>query len=284
MNRISNRRTTWYAINIKARRDQFPEHYVQAFRGLQNQNPLVKFPRGGKSGSLKNVTFSEILDEARNPKWIHIGLLSYTIVDPEAFYNRRSGENVTMNDWNEDIVANKNETDLYFIPSVHVLAVQCNSKISLNNIVFYLTEALNVIESDAFDVDVVKDRGILERILNAHAVTHFYANISYSNHSHAEGFQAAFDEKMREMEASRIEFTAKGSKEHPLKSEEDGIIKSLVSLSEENGYIQATIQETENARFEKIDSSDHPCKIEIPQIVEDICSTVYNAIRSIFHR
>lgn len=254
-----------------------------SFCSLYEQDPLVGFSRGGKSGSLKYVTFSNLLDKNGNPNWIQIGLLSYTIIDSEAFYNKRSREDVTLDDWNEDIVANKKETDLYFIPSVHTLAVKCNSDISLKNIVFYLLQALNRVEPDTFDVDVIIERGILARILNAHAVTHLYANISYSNPGHTRGFEAAFDRKLREMGASRIEFTATGSKEHPLNSEDDGMLQSLVNLSEENGYVQATIQSTENAKLEKIDSSEHPRKLVVPQIVNDVCSTIYNTIRSIIH-
>lgn len=276
MDRVSNRQTTWYLINIKARRDQTTEHYVQAFRNLYEQDPLISFPRSGKSGSLKYATFSNLLDENNTPKWIQIGLLSYTIIDPEAFYNKRSRENVTMDNWNEDIVANKKETDLYFIPSVHTLVVRCNSDISLKNIVYYLSEALNQVEPETFDVDIIIERDILDRILNAHAVTHLYANISYSNPGHTRGFEAAFDRKLREMGASRIEFTATGSKDHPLNSEYDGMLQSVVNLSEQNGYVQATIQSTENAKFEKIDSSEHPRKLVVPQIVNDICSTIYN--------
>lgn len=283
MDRVSNRQTTWYLINIKARRDQTTEHYVQAFHNLYEQDPLISFPRSGKSGSLKYATFSNLLDENNTPKWIQIGLLSYTIIDPEAFYNKRSRENVTMDNWNEDIVANKKETDLYFIPSVHTLVVRCNSDISLKNIVYYLSEALNHVEPETFDVDIIIERDILDRILNAHAVTHLYANISYSNPGHTRGFEAAFDRKLREMGASRIEFTATGSKDHPLNSEYDGMLQSVVNLSEQNGYVQATIQSTENAKFEKIDSSEHPRKLVVPQIVNDICSTIYNTIRSIIH-
>ena len=283
MDRVSNRQTTWYLINIKARRDQTTEHYVQAFRNLYEQDPLISFPRSGKSGSLKYATFSNLFDENNTPKWIQIGLLSYTIIDPEAFYNKRSRENVTMDNWNEDIVANKKETDLYFIPSVHTLVVRCNSDISLKNIVYYLSEALNQVEPETFDVDIIIERDILDRILNAHAVTHLYANISYSNPGHTRGFEAAFDRKLREMGASRIEFTATGSKDHPLNSEYDGMLQSVVNLSEQNGYVQATIQSTENAKFEKIDSSEHPRKLVVPQIVNDICSTIYNTIRSIIH-
>ena len=283
MDRVSNRQTTWYLINIKARRDLTTEHYVQAFHNLYEQDPLISFPRSGKSGSLKYATFSYLLDENNTPKWIQIGLLSYTIIDPEAFYNKRSRENVTMDNWNEDIVANKKETDLYFIPSVHTLVVRCNSDISLKNIVYYLSEALNHVEPETFDVDIIIERDILDRILNAHAVTHLYANISYSNPGHTRGFEAAFDRKLREMGASRIEFTATGSKDHPLNSEYDGMLQSVVNLSEQNGYVQATIQSTENAKFEKIDSSEHPRKLVVPQIVNDICSTIYNTIRSIIH-
>ena len=49
MDRVSNRQTTWYLINIKARREQTTEHYVQVFRSLYEQDPLVGFSRGGKS-------------------------------------------------------------------------------------------------------------------------------------------------------------------------------------------------------------------------------------------
>ena len=107
MSRISNRQTTWHLINIKARRNQTTEHYVEVFNELYNQDPLVEFPRGGKSGSLKYLRNGNQLDRNNNPCWIEIGLLSYTIIDPDAFYNRRSQEDVSMDNWNEDIVANK---------------------------------------------------------------------------------------------------------------------------------------------------------------------------------
>ena len=59
--RIVRRQTTWYVINIKARRDQNTAHYVRAFRSLQEEDPLVDLSRN-RCESLKSVTFSEILD------------------------------------------------------------------------------------------------------------------------------------------------------------------------------------------------------------------------------
>lgn len=284
MDIVSNRQTRWHLINIKARRGQSAEHYVQVFKKLQEQDPLVDFPHGGKSGSLKCVTFSEISDKNGIPNWIEIGLLSYTIINPEAFYNKRSREDVIMDNWNEDIVANKKEVNLYFIPSVHTMAIRYNSDISLKNIVFYLSEALNQIEPETFDVDVIIERDILEKILNAYAITHIYANISYSNPGHTDGFEAVFDQKLREMNASRIEFIASGSKEHPLNSDNDGLLQSIVNLSEENGYVQATIQPTEGSKLEKIDSKEHPRVLTIPQIVNSVSSTIYNIITTLFSK
>lgn len=281
--RIANQQTTWNLVNIKARQEQTISHYVKVFRKLYAEDPLIKFPRGGKAGSLKSVQFSELLEEDGNPCWIHIGLLSYTVVDPESFYNRRSQEDVKMENWNEDIVANKKEADLYFIPSIHTLAVKSNGDISLKNVVYYLSEALNYIEPEIFDVDIIVERDVLNRILTAHLITHLYANISYSNPSHTQGFTEAFDSKMRGMGAGRVEIIATGSRDHPLNNEEDGMLPAIVDISERNGYVKATIQPTANAKLEKVDSSKHPRKLVVPQIINDVCSTLYNAIKGIIN-
>ena len=281
--RIANQWTTWNLVNIKARQEQTTSHYVEAFRRLYAEDPLIKFPRGGKSGSLKSVQLSELLEEDGNPCWIHIGLLSYTVIDPEAFYNKRSQEDVKMENWDENIVANKKEADLYFIPSIHTLAVKSSAEIGLKNVVYYLAEALNKIEPEIFDVDVIVEKDVLNKILTAHLITHLYANISYSNPGHTHGFEAAFDSKLRGMGGGRFEFTAAGSKEHPLNNEEDGMLPAIVNLSEQNGYVRATIQLTANSKLEKIDSSEHPRRLVLPRIVDDICSTLYNAIKGIIH-
>lgn len=272
--RIANQWTTWNLVNIKARQEQTTSHYVEAFRRLYAEDPLIKFPRGGKSGSLKSVQLSELLEEDGNPCWIHIGLLSYTVIDPEAFYNKRSQEDVKMENWDENIVANKKEADLYFIPSIHTLAVKSSAEIGLKNVVYYLAEALNKIEPEIFDVDVIVEKDVLNKILTAHLITHLYANISYSNPGHTHGFEAAFDSKLRGMGGGRFEFTATGSKEHPLNNEEDGMLPAIVNLSEQNGYVRATIQSTANSKLEKIDSSEHPRRLVLPRIVDDICSTL----------
>jgi len=45
MDRIENRQTTWYVINIKARRNQIPQHYVDVWNLINTQDPLIELPR-----------------------------------------------------------------------------------------------------------------------------------------------------------------------------------------------------------------------------------------------
>lgn len=281
MDRISNYQTTWHLINIKARREQNTDHYIQIFRKLIEKDPLIELPRD-KCESLKSMTFSEEQDENLNPKWIKTILLSYTIIDPDAFYNRRIQKDVNIENWNSDIVANKKETELIFIPSAHTIVVKRNSSITLANIVAYLTEALNRMEPDTFDVSIVVERDVLERILNAHAVYTIEAKISYSNPGHTNGFMAAFDSKLRNMQPNDFTIVAKGSKEHPLINETDGMLQSIVNLSEREGAVKATIQPTEGSKLERIDSKDHPRILIVPQMINNIYSTLHNTIKSIF--
>jgi hypothetical protein len=281
MSRISNHQTTWHLINIKAKREQNTSHYVDVFRRLYDEDPLVRLPRE-KCESLKSITFSESLDNENEPKWIQLILLSYTIIDPTAFYNKRNQEDVNMDDWDSDIVANKKEAELFFIPSVHTLAVRRSSKITLDNIVLYLSEALNRIEPDMFDVDIIVKRDILDIILDAHAVYSVEANISFSNPGHTNGFIAAFDNKLRNMDPNKFTIVAKGAKEHPLINEDDGILSAIVNMAERDGNITATIQRTEGSKLEKIDSKNHPRVLIIPQIINDVSSTIYNTLRTLF--
>lgn len=164
MVRVSNRQTACFLVNIKARENQTEEHYVEVFRKLSECDPMIKFPRG-KYGSLKSINFSEIKDENDGPKWIQINLLSYTLIDPDAFYDKKNKEDVHIDNLGEDVVANKKETEIYFIPSVHTLAVKCNAKITLKNVLSYFSEALNIVEPEMFDVDVIVEQDVLNKII-----------------------------------------------------------------------------------------------------------------------
>lgn len=278
--RIERRRTTWNVINIKARVNQTPLHYVEAFRQIKEQDPLVEV-YGKKCISIRSLQESELLENDNTPKWMQLCITHYTIVDPSAFYNIREHKDVKMA-WNTDIVANMHEAELYFIPSVHKLAVKRNAKISLNNVLKYLEGALNAIEPEGFDVSVVLDHDMIMRILNAHAIYSFEANVTYSNPGHTSGFSRLFEDNVREMNPNKFSISAVGTKDNPLVNNEDGIIEAATSLAEENGSVKALIVEQEGGDRVRIDSKEHPRVMVIPQIVNGLCSTVYHAIIDAF--
>lgn len=279
-NKIELRRTTWFVVNIKARKNQKPSHYVEAFRAIKEKDPLVEV-FGKKCISIRSMIESECVENDDMPKWIQLNITHYTIVDPSAFYNIREHKDVDM-EWNTDIVANKHEAELYFIPSVHMLAVKRNSKISLNNVLKYLQGALEDIEPEGFDVSVVLDHDLITRILSAHAIYSYEAQISYSNPGHSKGFAKMFEDNMLTLNPNKFSLAAVGTEENPLVINDDGIIEAATRLAEENGSVKATIVESEGGRRERVDSKDHPRILVIPQIVNGICSTVYHAIMDAF--
>ena len=278
--KIELRRTTWFVVNIKARRNQKPSHYVEAFRAIKEKDPLIEV-FGKKCISIRSMIESEYVEKDDMPKWIQLNITHYTIVDPTAFYNIREHKDVDM-EWNTDIVANKHEAELYFIPSVHMLAVKRNSKISLNNVLKYLQGALEDIEPEGFDVSVVLDHDLITRILSAHAIYSYEAQISYSNPGHSKGFAKMFEDNMLTLNPNKFSLAAVGTEENPLVINDDGIIEAATRLAEENGSVKATIVESEGGKRERVDSKDHPRILVIPQIVNGICSTVYRAIIDAF--
>lgn len=243
----------WYVINIKARRYQTPNHYVDTFKKLWTNDPLVSVNKSGRSMSLKYMDISQSNDEVF---WISIGLLAYTIIDKDGFYNIKKHEKVPMDNWNEDVVANKSETDLLFFPFVHKLVVKKSSKISLNRILQYFHEALDTIEPESFDVNVVTDRDAIERIIKADSIYSIEANVSYSNPGNTDGFRKLFEDKAKGAQPNKMSIRLEGTIENPLVSEDDGLIPCLANMAEQDGAICAVIQE--GTKRVTVDSKEHP--------------------------
>lgn len=281
--RILNRRVAYYLINVKARHNQNPIHYVDAFRSLAQQDPLIGL-RGELSASVKHLENGE-LDNEGLPYWMNLEILTYTIINPEAFYNRRSHQDVAMQ-WDSDIVANKKEAALYFIPSVHIVAFKKSSKITLNRVHQYLIQALDRIEPNGFDVTIIPDHDEVSRILEAHSIINIDASLTYSNPlgGHSNLFSEAFDDKLQRSRAKIVKMVIQGTKEEPLQVDDDGIINAVVNQAVTgNGTVDATVRLTENAPITHINSSQHPRLIMVEQIVRNVGFTLYNQLRAIFH-
>ena len=281
--RVDNRMTTWHVINIKAHSNQTPSHYVEAFERIETQDPLIEMERRtNRFVSIRSVSRGNSQTNEDYPMWIAINLVAYTMIDPNAFYNRRSKEDVKM-PWDDDVVANKKEAQLIFIPSVHKIAVKKSADITLNYILQYIKGALESVEPEEFDVDTVKDRDTLERIMTAEKLIALRAQISFSNPGRGDMFKKLLDAKLREMNPSSVDIVLQGSEERPLNRDDDGLVQAIVNISEENGSVQATIQNGTYLGRERIDTEDHPLVLQVRQIVNDVFSTMYNVLRTRFN-
>lgn len=279
-----NKTRKWHVINIKARFNQCDSHYIDVFRELADKDTLVFITRN-RCMSIKSVEECEFKDNNNQPLWIKASLLIYSIIDQNAFYNRRNRKEVSVN-LDSDIVSNKHEEILFFVPSIHILAIRKNSTISLNNVVLYLFEALNRIEPDGFDVSIICERDILDKILSAYAILRIEAKVSYSNPGglgHTSDFQKIFEDKTKGMGGNEFRITAIGSPEHPLIAEEDGIIEAIVNMAEQNGTVKATIQSTETSEYEKINSGEHPRIIDLIKVLHDFYCVLYVELMNLFN-
>lgn len=59
--KIELRRTTWFVVNIKARKNQKPSHYVEAFRAIKEKDPLIEV-FGKKCISIRAMIESECVE------------------------------------------------------------------------------------------------------------------------------------------------------------------------------------------------------------------------------
>lgn len=254
-------RGKWYAFNIKARREQTEEHYISLMRKMLESDPLVELNKNNKYASLKELDFSK--NESGNIEWVKIVMMTYTIIDPNAFYDKRDKKDVSLEFWNSDLVANKQELPMVFFPEIHTMAVKKNPKVSINTALRYMTSVVGEIEPEMFDVTINKDNDTIQYIKNAHTIVKIEANLSFSNPGLSGDFAKAFDQKIYDMNPKKMNIVAEGTEEHPLCKEEDGFLDTVLQLSEQNGEVKAKIKETETSSYRSINTSHYPAVFDI---------------------
>lgn len=274
--------TNWYILNIKARKNQKPEHYVEALNKLEDQDPLVNTWRD------RFVSISSIEESAESsndiPSWMIVKFISYIIIDKKAFYSKRKKQHVDL-EWDDDIVANFRESECVFFPGCHKLAVRYSSKIPYQQIVKYLDEALGRIEPDMFDVTVCTSDGFLNSIRQANAIVKLDAEISFSNPTNTkavETFLATFDDKIRKANPEVMKISLTATKQSPLGHEKDGLVDSIISITETDGSLVATIQAEPDGAYQKVCSAKHPKIITYHPLKGEFWGGLYNMITSLF--
>lgn len=274
-------RTKWNLINIKARTNQTPFHYYSALKRLQEEDPLVLI---SEDKAISIMSFGEknaINPMTNTPDWMVLKLMSYVIVDPKSFYDKKERQKLNL-EWSDDWVSNKKETEVLFCFTNHTLAIRKYSPIRLFKIKEYFQKGLEAIEPDTFDVDIITDEGIIHQIKSAYSILKIEADISFGNGGNAKGFRGLFADKVKDINPKTLKMKLEGTKSLPMLNSKDSLLDAIISCAERDGEVTATIQDNPDSPFEKIDTSKHPREVNVEGDRDSFWINVWNHIRSLF--
>ena len=247
-------RGSWYTVNIKALTQQTTENYVRVFKKLIEHDPLVPLT-GNRHISIDKYDF---VGEKENPRMIILNLCAYDIMDPDAFYDIKKKEQV-MVDISPDIVSNKKDGVLYFVPKAHRLMMLKSSKISLNQVVKYFTVAFEMLEEDnEFDVTVEVSSELIETIKNSYMLYSLEAQLSYSNADPTPMFVKFYEDEFKEAGSEKVEIKLRGGKGRSLNAKDGGLIDVILHLVKSNGIAKARIKKTQESAQQTVETKDYP--------------------------
>ena len=83
------------------------------------------------------------------------------------------------------------------------------------------------------------------------------------------------DEKFKEMNPSSFELKAENKNGLSYTSNDDGLLNTIVNLSEQNGFVKARIKDQEDSQYEIIDTNHHPAEYLIKCRGRELLSYMY---------
>lgn len=167
-----------------------------------------------------------------------------------------------------------------FVPEYHRIAVI--EPVPDKQVLKFLQKAIGTCrEVDSFEVTVEKDRGVLDRILNAPAMSRLEVNISYTNNDNHDDWAKAIDDQMRQSNARTSRTIVSGTKRNPIDIRKSEMLQAYVRLSGSNGHAVATICDDDVT--DRIDTSDHPMVKSISFYGNSPIHEVFEFIRRLAH-
>lgn len=227
------------------------------------------------------------LDFVGNDRILRGYMVEYTNLDPDGFINLETKESIGKPYNDDNIGANNKRTYFYFIPEAHRLVILKNSDININAIKKYIEDAGNrlFIETNSrskVHVHIEKTKDVLEALRSVYSVTYLKAKLSYTNKDHTSGFEALFDQRLRESGATEIEMELKTEKKESLSFSEDSLATSIVEISQGNGEIEARIIEEQGDKPKIFNTEEYPLQKRIKYTLESLTQVIYNEVMSIF--
>ena len=168
--------------------------------------------------------------------------------------------------------------DYYFFPEYHRLVI--NNDASESQILKFLDEAFNMyLDSDEYQINTEKDREVIERIINATALSKLHVRVSYSNNDNMKGWKAIIDQQLRKSRSKTASLDLSATKKSPIDVTQSEMVTGFIELSASNGYAEAS-EIGENGMINHIKTTEHPM-IRVVDYIDEPSSKLKEMVKGI---
>jgi len=241
--------------------EQRPENYLKYLKKLYEDKVTIN--TFGERGTRIRTYF----ESADNKNIIHGDFSNAAFFDPDSEALDSTTNEIVPSNIDPNKGLGLKSWRYYFFADYHRL-IFFDKESSETQILKFLDKAFNnYLSKDNYQINIEKDRNVLEQIINSPSLTKLFVRLSYSNNDNYDGWKAAIDDQLRKSQSRTAKFDFSGTKKEPINLSETEMLTSIVELSASNGYAEATDYDN-NGVSRKIKTVDHPL-IETVSYVDD---------------
>lgn len=252
--------------------------YIELFNELY-QKKITK-PTGHSNNGILRTQFS-----TANSDVIYGKISRFTLIDIEGEWLNMEKMEKDSYELPKHLFPNLKETDYYFIPEAHRLAVKRDSSVSLNTVTNFLNNALKEVvrQGEAFEVNIEQSISAFEEIFNAKRVASLEIDISYSNADFNEAATEYMDNELKSSNTQKVKMTFRPDQHNSIQVENSQIISGALGLAKSNGSAVAVIYDDNNKR-KTVETKSFPRLERMEAKADEIKSTIFDFITQTFRR
>ncbi len=270
-------------LNIKMRtsEDDKENGYIELFKKIHSEKISIKI-----IGDNHTVVRTCFQSNTVNGDIVLYGKLSkYTKIEGNDWLNLKNMETETI-DLPEGTYPNFTETDYFFFPSIHRIAILANRKISINTAYNFFKNAINkVVEYDEMaEIAIETSNDFIEKIINAKKIERLEIAISYSNSDNYDYAAKAIDDELKNSNVNDISIVAKPDLKGNIDIEKSNFFMGILELCQSNGRAKATIRDAEDKR-QVVDTSQYPKEFNVQSLeVDNLKFEILSILMDYFRR
>lgn len=135
------------------------------------------------------------------------------------------------------------------------------------------------LDSDEYQINTEKDREVIERIINATALSKLHVRVSYSNNDNMKGWKAIIDQQLRKSRSKTASLDLSATKKSPIDVTQSEMVTGFIELSASNGYAEAS-EIGENGMINHIKTTEHPM-IRVVDYIDEPSSKLKEMVKGI---